>query len=78
MERAQPLRMLVGHHSDVSTVRWHPNSHYVATGSHDRTVRLWDVRDGKSQRILVGHRAPVRPCRPKECHSYPGQVVYAN
>lgn len=60
-ERAQPLRLLVGHHSDVSAVRWHPNSHYVATGSHDRTVRLWDIRDGKSQRILIGHRAAVRP-----------------
>lgn len=59
-ERAQPLRTLVGHHSDVSLARWHPNCHYVATGSHDRTVRLWDVRDGRSQRILVGHRAAVR------------------
>lgn len=63
-ERAQPLRSLVGHHSDVAVVCWHPCCHYVATGSHDRTVRLWDIRDGCAHRILVGHRAPVRPPLP--------------
>lgn len=26
-----------GHTSDVDVVRWHPNCHYVATGSADRT-----------------------------------------
>ena len=59
-ERARPLRLLTGHHSDVSCVRWHPNAHLLATGSDDRTLRLWDIRDGSACRILVGHRAPVR------------------
>lgn len=67
-ERAQPLRTLVGHHSDVSVVRWHPNCHYVATGSHDRTVRLWDIRDGRSQRILVGHRSAVGAPADRDTH----------
>jgi WD40 repeat protein len=48
-----------GHNSDVDVVRWHPNAHYVATGSTDRTVRLWDVRDGATQRVLLGHQAAV-------------------
>lgn len=50
----------VGHQSDVDVVSWHPNSHYVATGSSDRTVRVWDVSNGEchqscracSQRVL--------------------------
>jgi WD40 repeat protein len=36
-----------GHQSDVDVVCWHPNSQYVATGSSDRTVRLWDVSNGE-------------------------------
>lgn len=39
---------VAGHQSDVDVVSWHPNSHYVATGSSDRTVRLWDVATGKA------------------------------
>ena len=58
-ERAQSLRMLAGHHSDVSTVLWHPNGDLLASGSDDRTIRLWDVRDGRPRRILVGHGCAV-------------------
>lgn len=39
-----------GHQSDVDVVSWHPNSQYVATGSSDRTVRLWDVSNGEHGR----------------------------
>ena len=58
-ERAQSLRLLSGHHSDVSTVVWHPNGDLVASASDDRTIRLWDVRDGRPRRILVGHGCGV-------------------
>jgi transcription initiation factor TFIID subunit 5 len=43
----------------VEVVRWHPNCHYIATGSADRTVRLWDIRTGDCCRIFLGHRAAV-------------------
>ena len=49
-----------GHHSDATVVRWHPNSHLLATGSDDRTVRVWDARDGRAARVLVGHHGAVR------------------
>lgn len=38
------LRVFRGHRSDVTCCAWHPNMAYVATGSADRCVRLWDVR----------------------------------
>lgn len=52
----QPLRIFAGHLSDVTCTRFHPNSNYVATGSADRTVRLWDVLNGNCVRILTGHK----------------------
>ncbi|EFN55699.1 hypothetical protein CHLNCDRAFT_133982 [Chlorella variabilis] len=58
-DRVQPLRLFVGHTSDVDVVRWHPNCHYIATGSADRTVRLWDVRTGQCCRLLVGHKDKI-------------------
>lgn len=54
-----------GHQSDVDVVQWHPNSHYVATGSSDRSIRLWDIRDASTARVFVGHRSPVsQPAAP--------------
>eukprot|EP00955_Chlamydomonas_euryale_P025172 264972-Chlamydomonas_euryale.AAC.8 len=53
--------MLAGHSSDVTGVTWHPNCHYVATSSDDRTVRLWDVAAGSAVRLLGGFRAGAAP-----------------
>ena len=53
-EHAKPLRLLVGHVADVDCVAWHPNAHYLATGSSDCTVRLWDVATGAAVRVLTG------------------------
>ena len=55
-----PLRLFVGHSSDVDVVRFHPNSNYVATGSADSTARLWDIQTGECVRVLVGHTGGVR------------------
>ena len=35
------------------------NSNYVATGSSDRTVRLWDVSTGRCTRLFAGHTSGV-------------------
>lgn len=36
-------------------VKFHPNSLYLATGSADRTCRLWDIQRGACVRLFVGH-----------------------
>lgn len=40
-------------------MQWHANCNYIATGSSDKTVRLWDVHSGECVRIFIGHRSMV-------------------
>lgn len=40
-------------------VRFHPNCNYIATGSSDKTCRLWDVQSGEPARLFTGHSAGV-------------------
>jgi transcription initiation factor TFIID subunit 5 len=40
-------------------VQFHPNSLYLATGSHDKSVRMWDVQRGACVRLLMGHTDSV-------------------
>lgn len=54
-----PINSVAGHTADVDVVRWHPNCQYIATGSTDRSVILWDVRSGDRARRFVSHRAEV-------------------
>lgn len=37
-----PIRIFVGHLSDVDAIEFHPNIHYLATGSSDKQIRLYD------------------------------------
>lgn len=57
-DRTNPLRMMTGHISDVNCVTWHPNNTLLASGSDDRTIRIWDLK-GESRRLLKGSNSPI-------------------
>ena len=39
----------------MSSVAFSPNGERLASGSEDKTVRIWDAATGKLQRELKGH-----------------------
>ncbi|KAF3231314.1 WD repeat domain [Orbilia oligospora] len=43
------------HTAGVSDVAWSPDSKTLATGSDDKTIRLWELKSGRMIRILKGH-----------------------
>ena len=58
--RAGALRTLRGHAGWISAVSIGPKAELLASGSWDRTVKLWDLRTGRVLRTLGGHRSRVR------------------
>ena len=52
---------LSGHRRALTDISFAPNGRWVATASIDRTVRIWDARDGKSMATFFGgHRDWIR------------------
>ena len=49
----------MGHKDTVSSIAIAPSSRFVATGSHDQTVRIWDPATRREVRLLAGHAAAV-------------------
>src|SRR3990170_3793600 len=54
------LRSFVGHTEDVLSLDLSPDGHWLATGSADDSVRLWEVATGRSLAVLQGHTDDVR------------------
>ncbi|MER5383196.1 trypsin-like peptidase domain-containing protein [Streptomyces sp. NPDC002688] len=52
-------RRLSGHTDEVYAVAFSHDGRTLATGSADRTVRLWDPATGKTHAILKGHTGQV-------------------
>src|SRR5260370_1386215 len=48
-----------GHSDILNTVAWSPDGKYIASGSADGTVRMWEVATGKQKYVYRGHLASV-------------------
>jgi small GTP-binding protein len=53
------LRTLEGHQDQVNTVAFDAQGEMLASGSEDKTVKLWEARSGKLLRTLEGHEREV-------------------
>jgi WD40 repeat protein/3',5'-cyclic AMP phosphodiesterase CpdA len=54
------VRVLSGHTRGVNAVAFSPDGTLIATGSDDRTARIWDASTGAPRTTLTGHTDAVR------------------
>src|SRR5688572_17639689 len=52
-----------GHDQAVLAVEISPDSNYVATGSRDKTMKLWELSTGRELRTYLGHTGSVNNIR---------------
>src|SRR5689334_2355689 len=56
---APELVLNIDHVGEITAVAVSPDSRRIASGSRDRTVKLWDAATGRLLRTLTGHRDAV-------------------
>jgi WD40 repeat protein len=53
------VRVLSGHTGPVLYVSFSPDGKRIASGSGDRTIRVWEAATGRPLAVLKGHSSPV-------------------
>src|SRR5258708_10261472 len=58
-QQAKAQFTLKGHSALVYSVAFSPDGKMLASGSEDKTIKLWDVTTGKERATLKGHTGRV-------------------
>lgn len=58
-EDKKPILRMNGHQAPVNHLSFSPDGRYIASGSFDKKVKLWDGRTGKFLVTFVGHVGSV-------------------
>ncbi len=53
--RLKHYRTITGHSEGIRCLTISPNGQILATGSHDKTIKLWDLPSGQLRATLTGH-----------------------
>ncbi|HEX2490198.1 MAG TPA: WD40 repeat domain-containing protein, partial [Blastocatellia bacterium] len=54
------LILQTGHSVKVDAMAFSPDGLYIATGGVDKTIKIWDVAEGRELRTLAGHTGGVK------------------
>ena len=60
LSSAPELILQTGHSKVVQAVAFSPDKRYLASGSFDSTIKIWDVETGSELRSLSGHLGAVK------------------
>ena len=55
ISKLKELKTLEGHSGKVNSVSWSPDGKYLASGSYDETIIIWDAKSGEKLKTLEGH-----------------------
>jgi WD40 repeat protein len=67
-DTGERIATMHGHRNFSFATGWHPNGQLFATGSQDRTCRVWDVRNmSQSLCVLGAHTGAMRSLRFSPC-----------
>jgi WD40 repeat protein len=53
------VREFLGHQNTVSCLVYSPDGQWLITGSHDRSIRVWNVQIGDIRHIIAAHRSKI-------------------
>ena len=59
IQREPSVEIFRGHTDMVGSVSWSPDGKQIASGSSDKSVRIWDAATGKQLTELAGHNDTV-------------------
>ena len=55
IDRSKETQKFKGHNNDVSSVAFSPDGKFIISGSLDKTIRVWNLINGKEIMKLEGH-----------------------
>ena len=58
-QTGEELALLSGHTGGVTSLGFPADGRFLASGSFDRTVRLWGIDSGKQTAVFAGHRGGI-------------------
>lgn len=64
------MRVISGHTGWVRSLSVDPGNRWFASGSADRTIKLWDLASGELKLTLTGHIGAVRALQVSDRHPY--------
>jgi pleiotropic regulator 1 len=64
------MRVISGHTGWVRSIAVDPSNEWFATGSGDRTVKIWDLASGTLKLTLTGHIEAIRGLAISDRHPY--------
>jgi WD40 repeat protein len=60
LTEGQIRQVLRGHTSNVMCLAFDSRGERLASGSHDKTARVWDLKTGAAVRVLTGHTKSIQ------------------